>query len=174
MDRLRPLQAWKLIVHAASICQYLGFNRGSSPGTEGFAVYRNQKRLFLIVCTIEKYLAFRLGKASTIRSSEIPPVDIEMSDGCSPSLNPLWEKWINITLLQDQVYDDLYSPKALLQSEDTRESRARSLAAELQRLFGPQDATEVRYPWSTPLQVVESHCIRLIIAHRSLAKSKKA
>jgi hypothetical protein len=146
MDRLRPLQAWKLIVHAASICQCLGFNRGSSPGAEGFAVYRNQKRLFLIVCTIEKYLAFRLGKASTIRSSEIPPVDIEMSDGYSPSLNPLWEKWISITLLQDQVYDDLYSPKALLQSEDTRESRARSLAAELQRLFGPQDATAVRYP----------------------------
>lgn len=144
MNKLKSYLAWKLIVHSANICQCLGLNRGNSFRAESPAVYRRRKRLFFIVCVMEKYLAFRLGKPSTIRRSEIPPIDIEMSEGFNTSMNPVWQKWMDISLLQDQVYDDLYSPRALLQPEDERVKRAYSLAGKLQEVFGTQDSTEVR------------------------------
>ena len=73
----------------------------------------------------------------------MPTVDVEMTDGFSTSLDPLWRKWIDIALVQDQVYDDLCSPRALMQPGGVRDARARYLAAELEKLFFTQDSAEV-------------------------------
>lgn len=135
--------AWKLVIHSAHICQSLGFQRRDALGTEGSVVTRRQKRLFLFVYVTEKSLAFRLGKASTIRSSEAPLVDVGMPDGYNSPLNPLWRKWIAICLLQDEVYDHLCSPRALMQSDSARAVKARTLAAELEKLLFAPDIAEV-------------------------------
>ncbi|KAJ6441524.1 hypothetical protein O9K51_05075 [Purpureocillium lavendulum] len=144
MELARPRTAWKLIVHAAHVCQSLGFNRGEHQGLESSTVARRRRRLFLVVCLMEKTLAFCLGKASMIRSSEIPVLDVGILDGHAISLDPLWRKWIAMSLLQDQVYDDLCSPRALAQPDGPSDVRARALAEEMKRLFDTQDLAEMR------------------------------
>lgn len=147
MSISRPRMAWKLAVHSAHICQSLGFNRRDTLGTESAVATRRKKRLFLLVCVMEKSLAFRLGKASAIRNSEVPIVDTWMSDGFNTSMSPLWRKWIATCLLQDEVYDDLCSPQAQLQSTGARAVKARALAAEMEKLLFTKDAAEVSpYP----------------------------
>ena len=54
----------------------------------------------------------------------------------------LLSKWIDLSLLQGQVYDDIFSPRALLQPESIREARARALATDLQRVFETMGTAE--------------------------------
>lgn len=106
--------AWELAVHSAHIRQSLGFNRRDTLGAESSVATRRQKRLFLFVCVMEKSL------------SKVPIVDTWMSDGFNTSMSPLWRKWIATCLLQDEVYDDLCSPQAQLQSAGARAVKSAS------------------------------------------------
>ncbi|KAF7555777.1 hypothetical protein G7Z17_g1917 [Cylindrodendrum hubeiense] len=92
-----------------------------------------------------KTLALRLGRSSTIRDCDItlPRMDSEtVADG---QLDAVLPKWIDIAILHGKVYDDIYSPGALLQPEDVRVTRARALATEMQRVFDGESPAEVRY-----------------------------
>lgn len=148
MTLSRPRMAWKLAVHSAHICHSLGYNRNDTLGVESSIATRRQRRLFLGIFVTEKSLAFRLGKASTIRSSDVPLVDAGILEGYNVYLKPFWHKWVAISLLQDEVYDSLCSPRALIQSAAEREVKARTLAAQMENLLFNQDAAEV--PFTKP------------------------
>lgn len=134
MDKGKPTLAWSIIAAAGHMCLSLDFHRDSPLEPESVETRRRRIRLFWAVCLSEKSLALRLGRPSTIRNSEItiPRVFDDCDEGGS---SPVLQRWIDVALLQDRVYDDIYSPSALSLPEDVRIMRARNLAAEMQKTF---------------------------------------
>ncbi|EMR72049.1 putative fungal specific transcription protein [Eutypa lata UCREL1] len=144
MDKGKPTLAWSIIAAAGHMCLSLDFHRDSPLEPESVETRRRRIRLFWAVCLSEKSLALRLGRPSTIRNSEItiPRVFDDCDEGGS---SPVLQRWIDVALLQDRVYDDIYSPSALSLPEDVRIMRARNLAAEMQKTF--EHGTPLERQW---------------------------
>jgi hypothetical protein len=106
---------------------------------------KSQKtRLFWSVYTIEKILALRLGRSSTIRETDILVPKIGHENSPHAIFNQVSPVWIATSDLQGRVFDELYSPGALAQPADVRTSKARALAEEAKRLLQAQDDIQVR------------------------------
>lgn len=58
-------------------------------------------------------------------------------------LNPILPKWIEAAGIQGRTYDEIYSAGALIQPAHVRESRARALAGDMEKLLNREDAFEV-------------------------------
>lgn len=126
------------------MCQRLGLIREtlSKPETR-----EEKQRRGKIVCWIhmlDKMLSMRLSRPSLIRVGEITLNFEALETTGSDGLPPILSKWTNFCDLQGRVYDDLYSPRALMLPVDERESRARDLAADLKKLYHGRNAAEVR------------------------------
>jgi hypothetical protein len=106
---------------------------------------KSQKtRLFWSVYTIEKMLALRLGRSSTIRENDISVPKIGHENSPHAIINQISPIWIAISDLQGRVFDELYSPGSLAQPGHVRTSKARALAEEAGRLLQAQDYIQVR------------------------------
>lgn len=106
---------------------------------------KNQKtRLFWSIYTIEKMLALRLGRSSTIRENDISVPRIGHENSPHAFFNQISPIWIATSDLQGRVFDQLYSPGSLAQPGDVRTSKARALAEEAKRLLQAQDDIQVR------------------------------
>lgn len=92
---------------------------------------------------LDKMLSMRLSRPSLIRVGEITLNFEALETTGSDGLPPILSKWTDFCDLQGRVYDDLYSPRALMLSVDERESRARDLAADLKKLYYGRNASEV-------------------------------
>jgi hypothetical protein len=125
------------------MCQRLGLIRETLPKPE---TREEKSRRVKIVCWIhilDKMLAMRLSRPTLIRVGEITLNFEAFEDTGSDGLPPVMSKWTNFCDVQGRVYDDLYSPRALLQPDDERESRARNLAEDMKKVFHSKNATEV-------------------------------
>jgi hypothetical protein len=100
--------------------------------------------LFWSIYTIEKMLALRLGRSSTIRENDISVPKIGHENSPHAIFNQISPIWIATSDLQGRVYDELYSPGSLAQPDDVRTSTARALAEEAKRLLHAQDDIQVR------------------------------
>ena len=86
-----------------------------------------------------------LGRPTTLRSDEITvPKNWEDVSDAELGMSSVMCRWIDIAMLQDRVYYDIYSPSALSQPDDVRIEKARNLAAELQKAFDRVTQPEVR------------------------------
>ncbi|RGP62588.1 hypothetical protein FSPOR_9167 [Fusarium sporotrichioides] len=145
LDRCRISLSWNCLAAAAQMCQKLGLIREtlSKPETR-----EEKQRRGKIVCWIhmlDKMLAMRLSRPSLIRVGEIT-LNFEALEGYgSDGLPPILSKWTSFCDLQARVYDDLYSPRALMQPDDTRASQARDLAEDLKKLYHGRNASEDRF-----------------------------
>ena len=91
-----------------------------------------------MIVIIDKTLSLRLGRASSIRDDDFTLEklsDNSQDDLSAFSFMALLSKWVDLSLLHGQVYDEIFSPRALLQPEGVRVARARALASDLQRVF---------------------------------------
>lgn len=79
----------------------------------------------------EKMLSLRLGRSSTFRDHDITIARPGIERHASNFLGDIFLYWIDLASIQGRVYDDIYSPGALMQPQDIRTSRARALAVEL-------------------------------------------
>lgn len=79
----------------------------------------------------EKMLSLRLGRSSSFRDQDITLTRPGVERPRGTFLAELAPGWINIASIQGRIYDDIYSPGALMQPPNIRASRARALAAEL-------------------------------------------
>lgn len=114
---------------------------------------------------LDKMLSLRLNRPSVIQDRDITIRFEKFEADDYDGLAPIISKWVQMLSLQGKVYDLLYSPGALRQRETQRESQARALAADVQRVFDSKSPAEV----CSPHKVERSMLIRnmLLSSHRS-------
>ncbi|OJJ32614.1 hypothetical protein ASPWEDRAFT_60952 [Aspergillus wentii DTO 134E9] len=127
--------AWTFISKASLMCLALGLHSSHAMVTEQENAVQRKMCLFWAVYALEKAVALRLGRPSTIRDQDITiprlTLDREMA---SLAYNRLPD-WIDVASLYGRLYDSLYSPTALTQPGSVRVSRTRALASELERMI---------------------------------------
>jgi hypothetical protein len=83
----------------------------------------------------EKMLSLRLGRSSTFRDRDITLDRPGLGHSKGTFLGELAPGWIGIASIQGRIYDDIYSPGALMQPLHIRTSRAQALATELKAIM---------------------------------------
>lgn len=148
MDRGKTLTAWKFIAASIQMCHTLGYHREVALVPEKTQQMRRRKRLVWMIVIVDKCLSLRLGRPSSIRRSDFTLerlTDATQDDVSAIGPSSLLSKWIDFSLLQGRVFDDLYSPVALLQPESTRTIRARTLITDLRRVFSEITPAETQF-----------------------------
>lgn len=147
LEKGKPNLSWTFFIRATHMCQTLRLHQDVpfESETQSHESRHRGVRLFWAVCLMEKWLAMSLGRPSTLRSDEITaPKDWEDYSDTELGMGPVIRRWIDISILQDRVYDDIYSPSALSQPDDVRVEKARNLAAELRKAFESIPPLEAR------------------------------
>ncbi|RAH73949.1 putative C6 transcription factor [Aspergillus aculeatinus CBS 121060] len=135
----KPFTAWSFITRAALISQALGLHSPHALiGLAGLeeveedenAEKQRKTRLFWAVYVLEKALALRLGRPSTIHDADITLPKLRLDRRMASLLHNRLPDWIEMAGLYGRAYDEICSPKALTQTADVRESRTRAVARE--------------------------------------------
>ncbi|KAH7245479.1 hypothetical protein BKA59DRAFT_475858 [Fusarium tricinctum] len=142
LQQCRISMSWNTLAAAAQMCQTLGFARDILPRPETREAKQRRAKLVWYLHMNDKMLALRLSRPALIRDGEITlnfeALEADGSDGPTPVIG----KWARICDLQGRIYDNLYSPRALLQSDSQREAQARNLAANLHTLYHSKSIAE--------------------------------
>ena len=96
---------------------------------------------------MDKLLALKLNRASSFRDKDVTVPYATCGIDEVGRTSPLIPKWIRMSQLQGRVYEDLYSPGALLLPGPMREAQARSIAEELVCIFETVDEQEASLSW---------------------------
>ncbi|KAL4769844.1 hypothetical protein BDW60DRAFT_224682 [Aspergillus nidulans var. acristatus] len=135
LHRGKVSTAWTFISRASLMCLALGLHSSHTMVPEQQNPVQRKMFLFWAVYALEKAVALRLGRPSTIRDQDItiprPSLDRKMT---SLAYNRLPD-WIDVASLYGRLYDSLYSPTALTQPGSVRASRTSALASELERII---------------------------------------
>ncbi|KAF3811756.1 hypothetical protein GCG54_00014508 [Colletotrichum gloeosporioides] len=148
MGQCKPTMAWTYISTASRMSQAMGLHRIASQQDHSFDSETRQKsKLFWAMFILEKNLSLQLGRSSTLRDHDItvPLKAIKMGYQIGGSLGVLSPKWLRISQIEGRVYDEIYSPEALHQGANTRNSRARSLVADLKEIINDTDSYESEF-----------------------------
>lgn len=137
LQKSKPSTAWNFINAASHTIQALGLQYHVPAGVESPEERAQKRDLFWTVYMTEKMLSLRLGRSSTFRDQDITlgRPGVERPTGSSTLLSELAPAWISFSSIQGRIYDDIYSPGALMQPPHIRTSRARALGAELKTLM---------------------------------------
>jgi hypothetical protein len=131
----KPSLTWTLVSKGSELCQALGYHRSSTFTNELSQSAVRKQTLFWTLYTLDKSLSLRLGRSSTIQDRDITIPDPQSHD--NPLRSPydgFFDLWVAISRLQGHIYELLYCPDALRQSEEVRRSRAQQLANRLDEL----------------------------------------
>ncbi|KAL4963265.1 Zn(II)2Cys6 transcription factor [Aspergillus stella-maris] len=127
--------AWTFISRASLMCQDLGLHsREAMESGQTNEIQRNMS-LFWAVYALEKAVALRLGRPSTIRDQDITILRPTMNSKITCLAFNRLPDWIDIASLYGRLYDNLYSPTALAQPNSVRVSRTSALASELEGII---------------------------------------
>lgn len=143
LEACKPSLSWKYLSAASQMGQILGFHRDVALVPETDQSKLRRTRLFWFIVIMDKCLVLRLNRPSTIKDSDLTLSRAHCDDESDVFL-PTLSKWIDWSRLQGRIYDDIFSPGALLQPESLRTVRARALATELQNIFDSVSPSEVR------------------------------
>lgn len=127
--------AWTFISRASLMCLALGLHSSQAMITEQESAVQRKMCLFWAVYALEKAVALRLCRPSTIRDQDItiPRLTLDRKMN-SLAFNRLPD-WIDVASLYGCLYDSLYSPTALIQPGSVHLSRTSALASELERII---------------------------------------
>jgi hypothetical protein len=135
VDVSRPSQAWLLTSRAAHMCRTLGMHQESSMRNDSAAVKADKALLFWSTYMLDKGLSLRLGRASVLQDYDISiPTVLEKTHGAQPS-QAILSLWIKHAEVQGKIYQRLYSPGALRQSEAARAQQVELVATDLRFLL---------------------------------------
>ncbi|KAF4845463.1 putative transcriptional regulatory protein [Colletotrichum siamense] len=140
--------AWTYISTASRMSQAMGLHRIASQQDHSFDSETRQKsKLFWAMFILEKNLSLQLGRSSTLRDHDItvPLRAIKMGYQIGGSLGVLSPKWLRISQIEGRVYDEIYSPEALHQGSNTRNSRARGLITDMKEIINDTDPYESEF-----------------------------
>ncbi|KAF4963536.1 hypothetical protein FSARC_8473 [Fusarium sarcochroum] len=146
----KPSLSWTLICKASELCQTLGYHRVSSMKNDKPREAQRKQFLFWNVYFIDKSLSLRLGRASTIQDWDVTvPLPPANPINATP-LSAFISLWVATARCQGQIYELLYSPDSMTQSDDVRRFRAQKLVGDLQDIsrrskeLGRNQENEVR------------------------------
>ena len=108
------------------MCQSLNYHRAPTPNTRSVvdtSSRESQERLFWSGYRIERGLALRFGRPSTIRDTEITIIPDEFDS-----------RNVKLGIIHGRAYDELFSPAALLKDDHDRVLVAKGLAEDLKSM----------------------------------------
>ncbi|KAJ4047501.1 hypothetical protein NW761_007442 [Fusarium oxysporum] len=150
VQRCSMSQAWSYLAAAAQICLTLGYHREVPSKPEKKQERQLRVRLFWLVYIMDKLLALRLNRPPLLRDRDITVSYESYGETAVDSSLPIAPKWIKMGMLYGRIYDEIFSPGALLQPSTPREARARELAVELDCLFESKDPVEESFMEELP------------------------
>ncbi|UKZ79009.1 hypothetical protein TrVFT333_006760 [Trichoderma virens FT-333] len=127
--------AWTFISRASLMCLALGLHSSQAMAVEQENAMQRKTCLFWAVYALEKAVALRLGRPSTIRDEDITIPRIILGRKMTSLAYNRLPDWIDAASLYGRLYDSLYSPTALEQPGSVRVSRTSALASELERMI---------------------------------------
>ncbi|KKZ62349.1 hypothetical protein EMCG_03235 [[Emmonsia] crescens] len=129
----KPSLCWTFVSAAARMCQSLGYHHTvSGPGVSDEEVYL-KKSLFWFIYVLDKDLTLSLGRSSTLQDYDIslgfpsPPADPKFSPWFS-----MYSVWVTYAKIAAQIFENLYSVRALSESAELRTEKACDLAMEVE------------------------------------------
>ncbi|KAL3442322.1 hypothetical protein BJX65DRAFT_299074 [Aspergillus insuetus] len=131
----KSFTAWTFISRASLMCQALGLHSSNGLAKGYSDAAQRQLHLFWAVYVLEKALALRLGRPSTIRDRDITVPRLALDQKMASLAYNRLPDWIDVAALYGRLYDDLYSPHALVQPHSVRSSRSGALASEFERMI---------------------------------------
>ncbi|KAK1466484.1 fungal specific transcription factor [Colletotrichum cuscutae] len=131
LDVCKTSAAWNFIATASHMSQTLGMHSIVTMINDDPEVKREKLKLFWLIYVHEKALSLRLGRSSTIRDNEITVPPMAINSRSEQAIFGQLQKWTELARLQGMVYDQIYSPAALIQPQSVRVAKARRLASEL-------------------------------------------
>ncbi|KAH8198188.1 hypothetical protein TruAng_007669 [Truncatella angustata] len=135
IDSSRPSLAWLLTSRAAHMCRTLGLHQEGSVRNDPPDVRAAKALLFWSTYMLDKGLSLRLGRASILQDYDISvPSVLQASFGEQPS-QAILSLWIKHAEVQGKIYQRLYSPGALRQSEQGRSQQVQLVTRDVQFLL---------------------------------------
>ncbi|KAL6232121.1 hypothetical protein BDW75DRAFT_247397 [Aspergillus navahoensis] len=135
LHRGKVSTAWTFISRASLMCLALGLHSSHAMVTEQENAVQRKMCLFWAVYALEKAVALRLGRPSTIRDQDITIPRVTLDRQMTSLAYNRLPDWIDVANLYGRLYDGLYSPTALTQPASVRVSRTSALASELERMI---------------------------------------
>ncbi|TDZ30973.1 putative transcriptional regulatory protein [Colletotrichum trifolii] len=130
VDVSKASLAWLFTSTAASLCQTLGYHRISQTRSASAGPRDIKPLLFWHVYMLDKTLSLRTGRASVIQDWDITlPRRVDNTMVADP-WGAVITMWIQQSEIQHRVYEQLYSPLALNQSQKERVETVRRLETE--------------------------------------------
>lgn len=130
------------------MCQSLGYHRKASVQNDMFEIAEVKRHVFWFIYMMEKCLSLTFGRASVFQDYDI---DVEKF---TPSSDPKIYPWdmamlglIELARLQGQIYDRLYSARALGQRLEERSRTVEELLDE----FSTWESNFKKVGWITLL-----------------------
>ncbi|KAL9071511.1 MAG: hypothetical protein Q9157_005439 [Trypethelium eluteriae] len=110
----------QIVVHGCMMVQTLGWHRSSSMKNDSESLQRQKNVIFWMLYIIDKNLSLRLGQASLIQDYDIDlPLPRGDQSGPLASLSRI-SLWADAARVMGLVYQQLYSPGALKQTDAAR------------------------------------------------------
>lgn len=117
------------------MCLALGLHSSHAMVSEQENAVQRKMCLLWAVYALEKAVALRLGRPSTIRDQDITIPRLTLDRKMTSLAYNRLPDWIDVASLYGRLYDSLYSPTALTQPSSVRVSRTSALASELERMI---------------------------------------
>ncbi|GKU01982.1 hypothetical protein FLAG1_03094 [Fusarium langsethiae] len=128
----KPSLSWTLSCKASELCQTLGYHRISTMKNDKPREAQRKQFLFWNTYFIDKSLSLRLGRASTIQDWDVTVPMLSENPANATPLSPFISLWIATARCQGHIYELLYSPGSMEESDDVRRLRSQKLVYELQ------------------------------------------
>jgi hypothetical protein len=135
MEDGKVSNAWRLTSTASRMCLDLGLHR--LPDGDNDAETRRKRLIFWYVYSLDKGLAFNFGRTPTIHDYDITTARPSLSADVDESWIPLYQTMLDFSILQGDIYAQLFSVSAQRVSVEVRVQRARSFAQKLNGLRPP-------------------------------------
>ena len=94
---------------------------------------KNKIMLFWMVYMMDRNISLRLGYAPAIQDHDISLPKLQPSTDLPEPIVQLMSFWIDLSRIQGQICEQLYSPAALTQPNEARARRAEVLAEDLKQ-----------------------------------------
>ena len=142
----KPSLSRTLVCAAARLCQTLGYHRISTMANDTKADRDRKIMLYWLVYALDRNLSLRLGHAPAIQDYEISLPKLEASEIFPGPIVSLINHLTDVSRIQGQACEQLYSPAALTQPNDIRAQRARILADDLRQVYEVKEEVSVPVP----------------------------
>ncbi|KAI0172907.1 fungal-specific transcription factor domain-containing protein [Hypoxylon sp. FL1284] len=135
IDVSRPSLAWVLNSHAVHMCRTLGLHQVESMKHDRPEKKASKSLLFWCTYMMDKGLSLRLGRASILQDYDISLPHIAPEAKSERPGSEVIVLWTRHAQIQGRIYERLYSPGALRQSNSYRVEQVGHLSVELNRLM---------------------------------------